>query len=228
MAVFPIAANPEFRQRLIDVRRSYEQTIDTVSQDRLLEAGFSKDTGDNARSVVQSFQQFIQDNRDEITALQVLYNRPYRQRLTFPDIKALADTLRMPPISLTPDRLWGAYQQLERSRVHGSGQRMLTDIVSLVRFAVGEDTELVPFADHVRQRFEGWMATQELAGRSFNAEQRRWLEEIRDHITGSVSMGMEDFQLAPFGQQGGLGRAHALFGQELESLLDELNRELVA
>jgi type I restriction enzyme R subunit len=151
-----------------------------------------------------------------------------RPRLTYREIRALADTLQAPPRALTPDRLWAAYQQLEQSRVRGSGQRMLADIVSLVRFAIGEDMELAPFADHVRERFEAWLATQEQAGRSFTPEQRRWLEAIRDHIAGSVSMGLEDFQLAPFDQQGGLGRAYSLFGQELEALLEELNRELAA
>jgi type I restriction enzyme R subunit len=227
-AARPLAANPDLRQRLIAIRRSYEQTIDTVSPDRVIDAGFSADAADRARTLVRSFQEFIAQHRDEITALQVLYSRPYRQRLTYRDIRALADALRMPPRALTPDRLWAAYQQLDRSRVRGSGQRVLSDIVSLVRFAIGQDAELVPFADHVRKRFDAWLAAQELMGRAFTDEQRRWLEDIRDHIAGSVSMGMEDFQLAPFDQQGGLGRAYALFGKELEVLLDELNRELVA
>jgi type I restriction enzyme R subunit len=127
-----------------------------------------------------------------------------------------------------PTGCGGAYQQLDRSRVRGSGQRVLADVVSLVRFAVGQDLELVPFADHVQERFEGWLATQEGQGHTFNPEQRRWLEAIRDHIAGSVGMGLEDFQLAPFDQRGGLARAHRLFGEKLDALLDELNRELVA
>jgi type I restriction enzyme R subunit len=158
----------------------------------------------------------------------VLYNRPYRQRLTYPDIKALADALQLPPRSWTPDRLWQAYQQLDRSKVRGSGQRVLADMVSLVRFAVGEDDELVPFAEQVKQRFEGWMAMQETAGRAFTSEQRLWLEAIRDHIAGSVSIGLEDFQFAPFDQRGGVARAYALFGDDLAQVLEELNAELVA
>ena len=227
-AAQPIAANPAFRQHLIEIRRSYEQTIDTVSQDQLVKARYSADAADRARTVVQSFEQFVRDHRDEITALQVLYSRPYRQRLSYQDIKGLADTLRVPPLALTPERLWDAYQQLDRSRVRGSGQRVMADIVSLVRFAIGENTQLAPFAEHVAERFEGWLATQELGGRTFSSEQRRWLEAIRDHIAGSVSIGPGDFELAPFDQRGGLGRAHSLFGNELEALLDELNRELVA
>ena len=224
-AAKPLAANPQLRKLLVDTRRRYEQTIDTVSVDTVLEAGFSDDQANN---IVQSFGQFIEENRDEITALQVLYERPYRQRLRYADIKDLADTLTMPPRAWTPDRLWRAYQQLDQSKVRGSGQRTLADIVSVVRYAVGGDDELVPFADGVHERFRGWLAMQETAGRAFTPEQRRWLEAIRDHIAGSVSMEMGDFQYAPFNQQGGLGKAYELFGDGLTGLIEELNVELVA
>ena len=87
---------------------------------------------------------------------------------------------------------------------------------------------MVPFADGVHERFGGWLAMQETAGRAFTPEQRRWLEAIRDHIAGSVSMEMGDFQYAPFNQQGGLGKAYELFGDDLTGLIEELNVELVA
>ena len=224
-AAKPLAANPQLRKLLVDTRRRYEQTIDTVSVDTVLEAGFSDDQANN---IVQSFGQFIEENRDEITALQVLYERPYRQRLRYADIKDLADTLTMPPRAWTPDRLWRAYQQLDQSKVRGSGQRTLADIVSVVRYAIGGAEELAPFADGVHERFEGWLAMQETAGRAFDPEQRRWLEAIRDHIAGSVSMEMGDFEYAPFNQQGGLGKAYELFGDGLTGLIEELNVELVA
>ena len=79
-AAKPFATNPDLRQRLVDIHRSYEQTIDTVSADSLIEAGFSDE---QARATVGSFRQYIEENRDEITALQALYERPYRQRLTY-------------------------------------------------------------------------------------------------------------------------------------------------
>ena len=224
-AAQPFAANPDLRQRLVDIHRSYEQTLDTVSADSLIEAGFSDD---RARAIVQSFREYIEENRDEITALQVLYERPYRQRLSYADIKALADALVSPPRSWTTERLWEAYRQLDKSKVRGSGQRTLADIVSVVRYALGGVEELAPFADGVQERFRGWLAMQETAGRSFAGEQVRWLEAIRDHIAGSVSMEMGDFQYAPFNQQGGLGKAYELFGEELGGLLEELNGALVA
>ena len=224
-AAQPFASNPDLRQRLVDIHRSYEQTIDMVSADSLIEAGFSDD---QAMTIVQSFQEYIEENRDEITALQVLYERPYRQRLSYADIKALADALVSPPRSWTTDRLWEAYRQLDESKVRGSGQRTLADIVSVVRYAIGGADELAPFADGVSERFQSWLAMQETAGRAFTGEQVRWLETIRNHIAGSVSMEMGDFRYAPFSQQGGLSKAYELFGEELPEIVEELNMELVA
>ena len=190
----------------------------------MIEADFSDD---QANTIVQSFREYIEENRDEITALQVLYERPYSQRLSYADIKALADALQSPPRSWTTQRLWEAYRRLDKSKVRGSGQRTLADVVSVVRYAIGGADELAPFADGVRERFDGWLAMQETAGRAFTDEQKRWLEDIRDHVAGSVSIDMGDFELAPFNQRGGLGKAYDLFGEELEGLLEELNLELV-
>ena len=215
-AARPFASNPDLRQRLVDIHRSYEQTIDTVSADSLIEAGFSDE---QAKAMVQSFQEYIEEHKDEITALQVLYERPYRQRLNYADIKALADVLLSPPRSWTTKRLWEAYRQLDKSKVRGSGQRTLADIVSVVRYAIGGADELTPFADGVRERFQGWLAMQETARYSFTEEQVRWLEAIRDHIAGSVSMEMGDFQYAPFNQRGGLGKAYELFGMNWQDFL---------
>ena len=222
-AAKPFAANPELRQRLIEIHRAYEQTIDTVSQDTVIRAEFS---GAEADELTRSFREYIEEHRDEITALQVLYQRPYSQRLSLDEIKALADALQSPPRSWTPPRLWDAYRRLDQSRVRGSSQRVLSDIVSLVRFAIGHDNELAPFAEQVEERFRGWLAAQEIAGRTFSAEQVQWLEDIKDHIAGSVSIEAADLQLPPFAQSGGIGHAYALFGDELAPLLEELNLAL--
>ena len=194
-----------------------------MSADRLIRAEF---TGEQAETLVRSFRDYLEENRDEIAALQVLYQRPYRRRLSYADIRALADALESPPRSWSAGRLWDAYRQLRRSQVRGSGQRVLADIVSLVRYAIGQDDELAPFAERVEERFRGWLAMQETAGRPFTAEQRQWLEAVKDHIAGSVGIELSDFQYAPFAQRGGIGRAHAVFGDGLAALLEELNLAL--
>ncbi|MBM3861567.1 MAG: hypothetical protein FJ395_18230 [Verrucomicrobia bacterium] len=48
----------------------------------------------------------------------------------------------------------------------------------------------------------------------------------RDHIATSCSIETDDFDYAPFAQQGGLGKARQLF-PKLPELLEELNEVLV-
>ncbi len=227
-AVAPIATSPELRERLVEARRLVEQLIDEFTKDIVIATGYSLEGADRARETVESFRRFLDEHKDEITALQALYSRPYRRRLSFSDIRELAHAIELPPNSFTPERLWQAYAQLDRSKVRGSGRRVLTDIVSLVRYALEQDDLLVPYPDLVEERFEAWLDSQRSSGREFTPEQLRWLDEIADHVAASLSIAVDDFQLPPFVQQGGIGKAVELFGDELPKLLDELNEVLAA
>ena len=223
-----IAANPALRNKLVDLKKSYEQTIDTTSKDRVLEAAFSEEAREKAKSVIESFEKFVRDHKDEITALQILYSRPHKQRLTLKVIRDLADTIKRPPHGWTPESLWRAYETLDKSKVRGSGDRVLADIVSLVRFALHQEVELRPYREHVNERFAKWLASQESNGRKFTEEERQWLEAIRDHIAASLAIGADDFDYVPFLQRGGLGKAQQVFGKRLPDLLTGLNEALVA
>jgi type I restriction enzyme R subunit len=218
----------KFRNKMIDVKRQSEQIIDVVSIDRVEFAGFDKQSATKARLMVDSFRKFIDGNKDELTALQIIYSKPYGQRhLTYEEIKQLADAIRKPPYNLTPELLWLAYEQLEKSKVKGVGpQKLLTNIVSLVRFAIGAVDVLEPFSETVNHRFNEWLAQQEKSGKKFSEEQRDWLKMIKDHIATSLSIGVEDFENVPFNQKGGAVKADKLFGQDLNKILEELNTVL--
>jgi len=227
-AVEPLATNPKLRERLVEVRRSYEQTIDEFSKDEVIDASYSVDGADRARRTVDSFREFIEQHKDEITALQILYSQPYQQRPSFKEIKELANAIGRPPYQWTPETLWEAYGTLDRSKVRGSGARVLTDIVSLVRYALEQENELVPYPQRVNERFNAWLLQQENAGREFTPEQLAWLERIRDHVAASLTITADDFDYTPFVEQGGVGKAYEVFGDELVPLLDELTEALAA
>ena len=226
-SVAPLATNPELRQRIVEARRSHEQAIDETSADEVLEAGYSADATDRARGTVESWERFCEENRDEITALEILYARRQPQRLTFREVKELAQAIEQPPHRWTPERLWQAYEALDRSKVRGSGERVLTDLVSLVRVALHQEDELVPYPELVRERYRAWLLQQENAGRVFTAEQLAWLERIRDHVSASLGISADDFAYTPFVESGGLGKAAQVFGDELGPLLEEMNEVLV-
>jgi type I restriction enzyme R subunit len=223
-----LAERPAFRQKLLDVRRSYVQVLDETSQDEVIEAGFSRDATDRARSTVDSWEQFVRDHRDDIDALQILYSRPYGKRLTLKAIKDLAAEISRPPHSWTPDSLWSAYESLDASRVKGSAGTVLTNLVSLVRHALEPDGELVAYPLTVEERFAGWLAQQAQAGTEFSAEQLAWLERVRDHLATSLTIAPDDFELEPFSRHGGFAKANGVFEGRLAGLLDELTERLTA
>ena len=227
-AVQPIAGNAELREKLIDVRRSYEQVIDAASKDKVISGEYSREAADRARAQTESFRQFIKDNKDEITALQVLYSQPYGGGLTYADIKELAQAIGRPPHRWTTEALWQAYATLNASKVRGSGHRVSTDLVSLVRHALGQTDELVSYPDLVDEHFEAWLLQQQAADRHFTEDQLGYLHLIRDRIAGSLTVAPADLQNLPFSTRGGLSKARQLFGNDLNPLLEELTQALAA
>lgn len=222
--------NPDLRRRIKEIKRKNEQLIDTVSRDKVIFAGYDAQAREKARTIVDSFRNFIEENKDEITALQIIYSMPHgRRKLTFKEIELLARAIEKPPYGLTSEQVWTAYGQLDKSKVRGAGPgRLLTDIISLVRFAMDRTEFLQPFAETAGERFDIWLEEQEKTGRSFTEEQLEWLHMIRDHIATSLEIEKDDFELAPFHRKGGLARVHTIFGEELEKILQELNEVLVA
>jgi type I restriction enzyme R subunit len=222
-------SNPKLRDLILQLRQKADLVVDTVTQDSLIVADFAEGS-DRAKDLVQSFEAFIAQHKDEITALQILYNRPTRAPLKFEDVKALADALHAPPHLLDETALWQAYAALQRGRVKGASQRrLLTDLVSLVRFAMQQDNELVPYPERVQANFRTWLAQhQQTGGQPFTQEQQHWLEMIRDHIAANLGIEIEDFEYAPFNSEGGLGKVHQLFGAELPTVIEELNEALAA
>ena len=220
--------DPEFRTKIIDIKKKNEQIIDAVSEDAVTFAGYDEHAREKAVELVNKFKQFMEENKDELTALQIIYNKPYGTRfITYGQIKELARAIEKPPYNLSTEAVWKAYEQLEKAKVKGAGpQKLLTNIVSLVRFAVGEAEVLEPFSETVDDRFTVWMTEQQMAGRAFNGEQVEWLVMIKDHIAASLTMEMDDFDDVPFNQKGGVYKVYQVFGDELNSIIGELNAAL--
>jgi type I restriction enzyme R subunit len=220
---------PALRHLLVDLRRETEQTIDQVSTDELLHAGPKTDPATRARATVDSFERYLAEHKDELEALRFFYAVPARRGLTLKALKELAREIQAPPRSWTAERLWRAYELAADGKVRrAGGAHAAADLVSLVRFALHQDRELVPHAERVNGRFQRWLADQKAAGRAFTPAQLEWLTMIRDHVATSLEIEAEDFDLVPFAEHGGRSRAAQVFGGTLDALLAELNEVLAA
>ncbi|MBO1756674.1 DEAD/DEAH box helicase family protein [Allobranchiibius sp. CTAmp26] len=225
-AAKPLAANPELRGRILELRATHDRVIDEVNADALISAGGVVDTG-RARSVVESWEAYLEQHRDEITAIQLLGEARVR-RINFADIQELADRISRPPHNWTPDIIWSAYETLYIDRVRHSDRHTLTDLVSLLRYTVGADDELVPYADRVREQYVAWLAQQEQAGTNFTEAQRWWLDRMVEVIANSAGITAEDLDDAPFTERGGVDGALRDLGDQAADLLENLNAELTA
>jgi len=220
--------NPKLREAILAVKASLEQVIDEVTKDELVTAGHSAAAKEKARTILASFRQFIEEHKDEIEALQILYSRPYRAGLRYRQVKELAEAIKRPPVAAPLERLWQAYEAVEPDKVRGHGGKQLVDVVALVRHALDPNSPLVPVGMTVEERYQQWLVRQGEAGTTFTTEQRKWLDAIKDHIASSLHIDQDTFDDLPFNQMGGLGRAYELFGERLGGILEELNERLAA
>lgn len=184
---------------------------------------------ENVQNTIDTFIKFLNEKKDELTALQIIYTRAYRERqITYEQVKQLSEAIKKPPYNLSIDVLWESYEQLEKSKVRSVGtQKMLTNIIALTRFAMGESDVLESFSESINRNFKKWLQSQFPAGRFFSPEQLEWLKMIKDHIIVSVEMTMDDFSKTPFLEKGGIIIVHRLFGDDLNKILEELNHDLI-
>lgn len=225
--VTPLASNAALRQRLLDIRSFHDRVIDEVSADVLLNAAGVVDY-DKARHVITSWKQFLEDNKDEITLIHLLYSQPKDAKVTFRELSDLAERLKRPPYMWTVELIWDAYQVLEADHVKRTDKHTATDLITLVRYSLDLELELVPFADIVQERYQGWLTQQAQTGTTFTEAQLWWLERIKDTIVQSAQFSIDDLDLAPFTERGGSDGIGRDLGSQAQAIIEEMNRVLAA
>lgn len=100
--------NPEVRIYIENVRRSHEQIIDNVNIDEVINVGFDTDVQAAADRTINSFKAFIDENKDEIIALRIIYDQRYKDRpMAIERLKVLYEKLKEKGV--TVERLWDCY-----------------------------------------------------------------------------------------------------------------------
>ena len=217
---------PAFRRLVLELKNKSKLYIDELTPANIVHAEFSEK---NAQELTTNFKAFIEANKDEIDALSIIYNKQYKERhLTYEKIDDLHKKLaaEMPPLETT--NLWRAYKILQKDKVKDvkSPEKLLTNIVQLVRFAIGQDENLEDFSSVANSKFELWKGRQIKRGVQFTEEQQQWLEEIKNYVVSNAYIELSDIQ-DYLGHKGGIIKAKQVFGQELQPILDDLSLALV-
>ena len=219
--------DPDIRDYIENVRRSHDQIIDSVNLDTVLFAGYDSQRKENADRVIATFREFIEENKDEIIALRIIYDQKYADRpMAVEQLKALYEKLKAKGI--TVERLWDCYAIKRPEKVKRGTMAQLTDLISMIRFEMDYMDNLSPFADKVNYNFMQWTFRRNTGAVHFTEDQMEWLRLIKEHIITSLSILPEDLDLTPFDRKGGLLGFYECFGDGYETLLTEMNLELVA
>ncbi len=223
-AAATLQGSPKLRQAIVEVQRAHLQLIDETSSDEVITGGFDTSVTERAEGIVGSWKAYIAEHRDDIDTLQVMYGQ--RDGQVLDRLERLAAEVQAPPYRISPEAVWDAYERLDASRVKGRLRSQIADLLALLRFELGLDQELKPFAEVVEWRWQQWLQEQDAAAR-FTDEQMEWLALMKDVVTESLVITADDFDLGALAARGGLGRAHTDFGGQLGEVIAELNRDLV-
>ncbi|MEU8346630.1 DEAD/DEAH box helicase family protein [Spirillospora sp. NPDC048832] len=227
-AVRPLAENTELRQRLLEIRRAHDIYWDEVNRDTLIEAA-AQDPKLRAQEVVTSWRSYLEEHRDEITAIEAAYRSGQPGRAAYAKLKELAARIARPPHEWTPHELWKAYEQLNLAAGKRGNQHGPVDLIGLIRYELGLDTEPKPHRSVVEERYAAWLVKQQHAGVEFTPDQRWWLDHICDVVITHAAIDHTELEKPPFTDRGGIDGFLNTFGDtNAETLLTDLNRNLTA
>ncbi len=200
-----------------------------MNLDKVTFAGFDGRAKEQATAMIMDFASFLEENKDTITTLSIFFDQPWRRReLTYRMIRELCDSILSSKPRLAPFAVWEAYERLEN--VAGNRpENELVALVSLVRRVLDIDSVLTPYDGTVNRNFQSWVMDRHKGNApKFSEEHMSWLRMIKDHIATSMHMERDDFDYSPFAEAGGLGKARQLFGDDLDTILGEMNEKPAA
>ncbi len=219
----------ELNNYIENVRKAHEQRVDLSNPDEVIHVGWDMDVIAKAGEIVKGFTEWMLLHKDELTALQIFYNQPYRRReLTYSMIKEVLDKLKEDKPALAPMQVWRAFTSTG-VKSNGSPLNELSSIVSLIRNVCGIDSVLTSYDKVVDKNFKDWVWKRHSgAGHKFTEEQMQWLHMIKEHVSSSFHIEKDDFDYNPFNSLGGLAKMWQLFGTETDEIINELNEVLAA
>ena len=180
-----LIGNLSARKKLLEMQKGY-YAITQNDPDTLIYAGFSQET---ARSFIDSFEQYISDNKDSIEALRIIYNSE-SIAITHDMLCDLRDKLLSENRMFTPYFLWSNYKIID---FDGSVEQLdvrqnanaLTHLIQLVRFAFKKNPTLTSLYTGYSQRFNLYCGQVQ---RTLTDDQAAIMKQIADYIVSEGSL----------------------------------------
>lgn len=178
-------------------------------QDQFLAMERGYGLGKKPEDYIESFKEFIANNKNEIAALEIICTKPADlDRKSLKELKLLLDSKGFSELAL--NTAWR-----EKNMVNISA-----DIIAYIRtLALG--TELVTPDQRVSKAI-----AKIIASRTWNRTQLKWIERFEKQLLAETILTRQDLDLQPFVSEGGFKRLNTIFEEQLEPLIVKLNEYL--
>lgn len=180
LLISPLINNVKARKKLLEINAGFIK-VAVDKPDTLISAGFSKE---QAKSYIDIFEQYLEDNKDEVEALRILYNQE-KVAITYSMLKDLEKKLLAYNNQFKSEFLWTCYQTLdgESGKVKPLNKEtelgVLTNLIQLVRYGYKIDNELVSLKRRFGSYFNLYCGQ---AWRKFTPEQVEIVQQIAEYI----------------------------------------------
>lgn len=207
--------NKEFQDLLVNYKRPKKvffkgyEIVDTVDDEVMFRVGIDYQKPED---YLKSFERFVKDNPEQIIAIEILLSRPKNWNTDALD--ELREKLKR-----------SDFGEKNLQKAHGKVyKKPLADIISMIKHAADIHVPILNSEERVSLVLDKITAEKE-----FTDEQHKWLSYIREHLIENLAIAKQDFETLPvFERHGGVGRAKKVFGETLDTLIDELNTSLAA
>lgn len=167
-------------------------------------------TGARPEDYLEEFSRYVQNNRNEIMALNIICTRP--KDLTRDSLKNL--TLTLAREGFTEQQLNTAFSEM-------TNQKMTADLISLIRrYALG--SPLVSHETRIRRAVERLKDNHD-----FSLKELEWINRMEKYLIQDSVLNVQVFdEDSRFKSKGGFKRINKFFNNQLESIVQELNEYL--
>ena len=184
-----LVGNIKAREKLLEMQRGY-YTYTPEKEDEVIYKGFSKES---ARSLIETFEKYIKDNKDSIEALRIIYNSE-NTLITYSMLSDLKDKLASANSLFTPFHLWSNYKILDEDGVvedfdKKQNVNALTNLIQLARFAYGRTAELSSLFTGYLQRFNLYCGQVQ---RTLTDEQKEIMRQIAVYVVNEGAFSLPE------------------------------------
>ena len=182
-----LISNIAARKKLLEMQRGYILNTEE-DPDEVIYAGFSKET---AKSFIENFEKYLNNNKDSIEALRIIYNSE-DTIITHEMLSELRDRL------LAESRQYGVYQIWKNYKVLDTEGNVddldvktnvnaLTNLIQIVRYAYGKNQKLTSLINGYAKRFSLYCGQQQ---RVLTEDQVEIMRQIAEFVIndGAISV----------------------------------------